>query len=248
MRSFFDPSAPVLTPADLVLAFTGAAPEALLLPRRAVIVFTPADLGRLVRETRAEPVPVWHPFKRLYRPRGKETVLARSQVGGPALAALVEELAAFRVREFCLWGYCGGISADVSVGDVILATAAFREEGVSSHYLESEDERVGSEWAAQWELPSKKPRILAGPVWTCDALYRETAEKVARYAERGVLGVEMEVASFYAVCKQKGLKAAAFLVVSDVVRPDGWKSGFKTMQLQKGTARLSAYIRKYVLA
>jgi uridine phosphorylase len=247
MRSFFDPSAPVLTPADLVLAFTGAAPEALLLPRRAVIVFTPADLGKLVGGTRAEPVPVWLPFKRLYRPRGKETVLAQSRVGGPAVAALVEELAAFGVREFCLWGYCGGISANVSVGDIILATSAFREEGVSFHYLESEDELVGSKWAAQWELPSKKTRILAGPVWTCDALYRETAEKVARYAEKGVLGVEMEVASFYAVCKQKGLKAAAFLVVSDVVRPSGWESGFKSTQLQKGTARLSAYIRKYVL-
>ena len=134
------------------------------------------------------------------------------------------------------------------VGDVILATAAFREEGVSSHYLENDDELVGSEWAAQWELPSKKARILAGPVWTCDALYRETAEKVARYAERGVLGVEMEVASFYAVCKQKGLKAAAFLVVSDIVRPDGWQSGFKSAELQKGAARLSAYIRKHVLA
>jgi uridine phosphorylase len=248
MRSFFDPSAPVLTPAELVLAFTGATPEALLLPRRAVIVFTPADLSRLVRETGAEPVPVWLPFRRLYRPRGRQTVLARSPIGGPAVAALVEELAAFRVREFCLWGYCGGISADVSIGDAILATAAFREEGVSSHYLESEDELVGSEWAAQWELPSEKARILTGAVWTSDALYRETADKVAAYAERGVLGVEMEVASLYAVCKHKGLKAVAFLVVSDVVRPNGWQSGFKSVQLQKGVARLSAYIRKYVIA
>jgi uridine phosphorylase len=238
----------VLTPADLVLALTGSAPEALLLPHRAIIVFTPADLGQLVRETKAEPMPVWHPFKRLYRPRGKETILARSRIGGPAVAALVEELAAFRVREFCLCGYCGGIGADVRVGDVILATAAFREEGVSSHYLENEDELVGSEWATQWELPSKKARILAGPVWTCDALYRETAKKVARYAERGALGVEMEVASFYAVCKQKDLKAAAFLVVSDLVRPDGWESGFKSTQLQKGTARLLTYVKKYVIA
>jgi uridine phosphorylase len=147
-----------------------------------------------------------------------------------------------------VWGYCGGIAADVRIGDVILATAAFREEGVSSHYLENDDELVGSEWAAQWELPSKKALFLAGPVWTCDALYRETTEKVTRYAERGVLGVEMEVASFYAVCKQKGLKATAFLVVSDVVRPDRWESGFKNAHLQKGTARLSAYIRKYVIA
>jgi uridine phosphorylase len=248
MRSFFDRSAPVLTPADLVLAFTGAQPEALLLPRRAVIVFTPADLSRLVKETGAEPLPEWRPLRRLYRPRGKETVLARSRAGGPALAALVEELAAFGVREFCVWGYCGGISGCVSIGDVILATGAVREEGVSCHYLESEDDLVESAWAAQWELPSKKARMLAGTVWTCDALYRETAEKVARYAAQGVLGVEMETASFYAVCSQKGLKGVAFLIVSDVVRPDVWQSGFKSAELQKGIRMLSAYIRKHVLA
>jgi uridine phosphorylase len=247
MRSFFDRSAPVLTPTDLVLALTGAKPEALLLPQLAVIVFSPADLGRLVKETAAEALPEWRPFKRLYRPRGKETVLVRSPVGGPALAALVEELAAFGVRDFCLLGYCGGIGAGVSIGDIILATSAIREDGVSGHYLESEDELVESEWAAQWELPSKAG-ILHGIVWTCDALYRETAEKVDRYAARGVLGVEMETASFYAVCSRKGLKGAAFLVVSDVVRPPLWQSGFKSAELQKGIRRLSAYIRKDVLA
>ncbi len=303
MRSFFDRSAPVLTPTDLVLALTGAKPEALLLPQLAVIVFSPADLGRLVEETAAEALPEWRPFRRLYRPRGKETVLVRSPIGGPALAALVEELAAFGVRDFCLLGYCGGIGASVSVGDIILATAAIREEGVSGHYLESEDELVGSEWAARWELPSKKAGILPGIVWTCDALYRETAEKVSRYAARGVLGVEMETASFYAVCSRKGLRGAAFLVVSDLLRreavaslverptlapvepflegeapPSGWgdtplapclsegcppsgfiegatlapviawQSGFKSVELQKGVRRLSAYIRKEVLA
>jgi uridine phosphorylase len=292
MRSFFDRSAPVLTPADLVLALTGAKPEALRLPQLAVIVFSPADLGRLVKETAAEALPEWRPFKRLYRPRGKETVLVRSPIGGPALAALVEELAAFGVRDFCLLGYCGGIGAGVSVGDIILATAAIREEGVSGHYLESEDELVESEWAAQWEPSSKKAGILPGIVWTCDALYRETAEKVGRYAARGVLGVEMETASFYAVCSRKGLKGAAFLVVSDLLRREAgapakqavaslvegptpvpvepffegeapraslvegatlapviaWQSGFKSAELRKGVGRLSAYIRKEVLA
>ncbi len=248
MRSFFDRSAPVLTPADLVLAFTGAKPEALLLPRRAVIVFTPTDLGRLVNRTGADLLPEWQPFKRLYRPRGKEIVLARSRLGGPALAALVEELAAFGVREFCLWGYCGALDAGVSLGDVVLATAALREEGVSSHYLEDDEEVVESEWVAQWEMSSRKAGILPGLVWTCDAIYRETAGKVARYAERGVLGVEMETASFYAVCKQRCLKAVAFLVVSDLLRPDSWESGFKSAELQKGIDLLSAYIQKHVLA
>lgn len=247
MRSFFDPSPPVLTPADIVLTFTNATAQSLLLPKRALIVFTPADLKLLVRETVAGIIPEWSPFRRLYRPEGTVTVLTRSLFGGPNIAALVEELAAFGVREFCLWGYCGGIGAATSVGDIILVTAALREDGISCHYLEGEDEFVPSEWAAEWEQRARAAGFLAGSIWSSDALYRETADKIARYGARGILGVEMEVASLYAVCTQKGLKAAAFLAVSDMVRTEGWQSGFKSEALRRGARRLAEFIEEHVI-
>jgi uridine phosphorylase len=247
VRSFFDPSAPVLTPAGLVCAFTGKRPEDLLLPPRAVIVFTQGDLHLLVQRTDAHPIAEWRPLRRLYRQGRSDAVLARSSLGGPALAALVEELAAFGVREFCLCGYCGAIAHDISVGDIVLATSAKREDGVSRHYLADDDPVIGSEWASAWEPPAREAAFFAGRVWTSDALYRETAAKVARYGDEGVLAVEMETASLYAVCAQKGLKAVAFLVVSDIVRPGAWLSGLKSGELRSGARRLADFVTANVL-
>ena len=246
MSWFFDGSAPVLTAKDLVIAFTNKRPEELRLPKRAVIVFTPADLSALVGRTGAAPVAAWLPFRRFYRTAGGGTVLARSAVGGPALAALVEELAAFGAEEFCLWGYCGGIGGGVRPGDVVLATEAVREEGVSAHYLESADRVVASAWAGEWRAQADEAGFRAGCVWTTDAIYRETADKVARYAEEGVIGVDMEAASLYAVCSHKGLRGVAFLVVSDLVGAGGWQSGFRGNELKAGAGRLCEFVLKKV--
>ncbi len=244
MSWFFDGSAPVLTAKDLVIAFTNKRPEELRLPKRAAIVFTPADLSALVGRTGAAPVAAWLPFRRFYRTAGGGTVLARSSLGGPALAALVEELAAFGAEEFCLWGYCGGIGGGVRPGDVVLATEAVREEGTSAHYLESDDRVVASAWADEWRAQADEAGFCAGRVWTTDAIYRETADKVARYAEEGVLGVDMEAASLYAACSHKGLRAVAFLVVSDLVGAGGWQNGFRGSELKAGAGRLCEFVTK----
>lgn len=248
MRNFFDSSSPLLKPANLVVAFTRNKPEDLALPRRAVIVFSAPDLSLLVKEAGGKPIESWRPFRKLYRAEGKETILAKCHFGGPNIAAVVEELSSFGVSEFCLWGYCGAMSMRVTVGDVILALSAVREEGVSYHYLPDGDACVRSEWAREWEGLSHAKTIIAGRVWTCDALYRESRDKAAKYASEGVLGVEMEVASFYAVCRAKGLNGVAFLVVSDLVHETGWKAGFGSAELKRGARKLADFILEHVIA
>ncbi len=247
MRRFFDPSAPVLNPADIVRAFTKKDVRDLVLPRRAVILFAGPDLSALVRKSDGQLIEGWKPFRTLYRAREKETILVKSPFGGPNVAALVEELSFFGVREFCLWGYCGGISRNTSVGDLLLVTRALREEGTSYHYLEDGDEFVASPWAAEWEQVARKEGMVPGAVWTCDALYREGRDKAARYGAKGILGVEMEAASLYAVCRAKALKGVAFLVVSDLVHETGWQGGFESPDFKNAAKRLSAFILKHVI-
>jgi nucleoside phosphorylase len=248
MRQFFDSSPPLLQPADLVRTFTGKKAEELALPRRAIVAVSGADIRYLCRYPGARLLDAWTPFRRIYRLDDKETILTRSWYGGPNIASLVEELCAFGVQEFCFWGYLGGISPDISVGDIVVASGALREEGVSYHYIDDREDVVYSEWAQEWGLYLNCGEFETGIVWSCDAIYRETRQKLDACRRRGVLGVEMEVASFYAVCRAKGVRGVAFLVVSDLFRDDGtWVPGFSTPEFMRGAQRLGAFLQEHAI-
>jgi uridine phosphorylase len=241
----FDGSEPVVTAGQLVATLTRKKTDELRLPGRAIITVHRGDTRFLRKGVEWTQLNAWAPMRRIYLFNNKETVITRSWFGGPNIAATVEELSAFGVQEFCLWGYMGGISPDVSIGDVIVASGAVREEGVSHHYLDSDTEIVYSNWVREWE--SRTAEFASGIVWSCDALYRETREKIKAYRSRSVLGVEMEVASFYAVCAAKGLKAVAFLVVSDLLLDDAWKPGFFNPAFKKGARRLGDFLKQNLI-
>jgi uridine phosphorylase len=245
LKRLFDGSGPVVTPDQLIRTFTRKNPEELRLPRRAIITVHREDARFLRKGLDWTQLPAWAPLRRVYLLNGRETVITRSWFGGPNIAATVEEFSAFGVEEFCLWGYMGGISPTVSLGDVIVATGAVREEGVSHHYLDSDTDLVYSGWARDWEPMAGD--FKSGVVWSCDALYRETRDKVNAFRSRGVLGVEMEVASFYAVCAAKGLKAVAILVVSDLLFDDAWKPGFFNPAFRKGARRLGVFLKEHAI-
>jgi purine-nucleoside phosphorylase len=63
----------------------------------------------------------------------------------------------------------------------------------------------------------------------------------------GIHAVEMEVASFYAVCKAKKLKGVAFLVVSDLFRQNKWKPGFSELSFKEGIRRLREFFLEQVI-
>lgn len=242
MRNLFDSSPPALRPADIVRTFTKKSFPELALPRRAIITFTIGDAKALLKNTDHKPIKAWENFRNLFWIVDSKTIVIRSYFGGPNIAALVEELSAFGVREFVLWGYCGGISDDVSIGDLLIAKGAVRDDGVSYHYLNNNDEFVYSTWFAKWQKTATTSGITPSMIWSCDALYRETRKKINLFRSKGIHGVEMEVASFYAVCKAKRLKGIAFLVVSDTFRGNRWKPGFFEESFREGTKRLKKFL------
>lgn len=247
MKRFFDSSLPLLKPVDLVSAFTGKTAEELALPERAIIVFNSGDAKRVLNRKKHRLIDAWLNFRWLYRIEESNTIITRSYFGGPNVAALVEELAAFGVKEFVIWGYAGGIDSRLRIGDVIAARGALREDGVSSHYIDGEDDFVYSDWFEEWELHTKERDFREGIIWSCDAIYRETREKIRRYREAGISAVEMEVASFYAVCTFKGVKGIALLIVSDLLDDEGWTGGFHTKQFRDGVRKLSKFVLEEVI-
>lgn len=150
-------------------------------------------------------------------------------IGAPTLAMVLEQLFAQGVERAVLVGYAGSLDPEIEMGDVIVADRALRDEGTSHHYLEP------GRWVAADEglrtrierTVERAPETLhVGPTWTVDAVFRETPEEVERYAEDGVLTVEMEAAAAFAVGAFRDRPVAAAFVVSDYLTPDGHERHF----------------------
>ena len=246
MRDLFDASDPILNPSDLVRAFTKRSASDLRLPARAIVTFAAGDAKALLKDRQGSPIEAWRSFRTIHRFDGSETVVTRCYFGGPNIAALVEELSAFGVREFCMFGYAGGIMPGLAVGDMIVVTGASREDGVSRHYLPGDEKIAHSAWTDEWAAETGAD-FRVGPVWSTDAIYRETVDKVVRFRQAGFLGVEMEVASLYAVCQARDLRGVAFLVVSDLLSDEGWKPGFHSPAFKAGVKRLTRFFQERVI-
>jgi uridine phosphorylase len=168
-------------------------------------------------------------------------------VGGPSAAMLVEELGAHGVQRFIVVGLAGALTDELGPCAVAVCDRALRDEGVSHHYLppgryvaagRKLSTRLGE------ELRQDGVAVRVGPTWTTDAPYRETAEEVRRYRTAGIVTVEMEAASVFAVAEARGYEAAAGFVVSDHLTADGWVGHFHEADLRSNLRiLLSAAIR-----
>jgi uridine phosphorylase len=248
MKDFFDASPPLLNPADLVRAVTGKNRDQLALPGRAIVTVNSRDLQKLTSDSRATMLKSWAPFREIYRLGDTDTVVTRSNMGGPNIAALVEEFSSFGVGEFIFWGYCGSLALPLNIGDIITVRGALREEGTSYHYLPGKERFVYSNWYDAWKERAAAFGLSECLVWTCDAIYRETADKVENFGRSGVAGVEMEVASLYAVCNYLKVKSIAFLVVSDLFEKGVWTHGFHSVAFKEGVRRILEFMRGHCVS
>jgi uridine phosphorylase len=156
--------------------------------------------------------------------------LAGPMVGAPYAVMVAETLIAWGARSLVFFGWCGAVSRPVSVGDLVLPTMAFIDEGTSRHYLPEAGESLPSsslrgqlaEACASCDIP-----VHAGAVWTTDAPFRETRAKVIDFQRQGALAVEMETSALFTLAAFRSAAAAALLAVSDDLSALTWKAGFK---------------------
>ena len=66
---------------------------------------------------------------------GERVTVCSTGIGGPSAAIALEELVECGADTFIRVGTCGGVDAAVLGGDVVVATAAVRQEGTSREYL-----------------------------------------------------------------------------------------------------------------
>ena len=153
--------------------------------------------------------------------------LAGPAVGAPMAVLCLEKLIALGALRIVLYGWCGSLAQSLRVGDLFMPTDALSEEGTSAHYQPTPlpiDDTLHRDLLDRLISLGYAPH--QGMIWTTDAVYRETREKVASHGARGILAVDMEYAALRTVAAFRGVSLAALMLVSDELTGAVWRSGY----------------------
>ncbi|HEY0187505.1 MAG TPA: purine-nucleoside phosphorylase, partial [Cellulomonas sp.] len=128
----------------------------------------------------------------------------------------------YGVQRIIRIGTAGGMSPQLDLGDVVIATAAHTDSAVSEHRLPgvhySHAPDFGLAAAAVAAARSTGgARVRTGAVLTSDSFYASRPQLTQALVEHGTLAVEMEAAGLYAVADAEGKKALAIVSISDLL-------------------------------
>ena len=149
---------------------------------------------------------------------------------------LLETLIAWGAEKIIFFGWCGAISDRVKIGDIILPDSAIVDEGTSSHYISNNSvSRPSPMIVAQASeyLHEKDFRFHHGKIWSTDAVFRETRDKVLSFRKQNALAVDMETSSVFTVAKFRDVDAGGILIVSDELSTLKWRPGFKDKRFEQ---------------
>ena len=79
-------------------------------------------------------LPIWQ-----FEYKGRKMGFFHTILGGAGAAALLEELLALGAEKCLYFGVCGALDKEIAAGHLLVPTAAYRDEGVSYHYVQSSD-------------------------------------------------------------------------------------------------------------
>jgi uridine phosphorylase len=166
---------------------------------------------------------------------GKRVSFAQMPIGAPGTIMIMEEMIACGAQTFIGLGWAGSLQMNAPVGSLFIPTSCLSEEGTSAHYIDP-----GVEVHPDPELLQRisqaaareSAQVFEGRLWTIDAPYREMNDKVKKYREQGILGVDMETSAMYALGIYRRVRVCNLLIVSDELW-HAWRPAFATPELEQ---------------
>lgn len=163
-------------------------------------------------------------------------------MGAPYAVMILETLRAWGVRTILFSGWCGAISKDASIGDILLPDSAVIDEGTSPHYKQLPGVVVHPRKELHQllckSLQDEAVSYTVGRIWSTDGIFRETPSKVRKFQELGCLAVEMEISALFSAARFYKLSLAAILIVSDELASMQWKPGFKNKEFKEARQKV----------
>ncbi|MCK4468703.1 MAG: nucleoside phosphorylase [Desulfobacterales bacterium] len=161
-------------------------------------------------------------------------------IGAPYAVMILETLIARGVRKILFFGWCGAISPDVKIGDIIIPTGAIIDEGTSRHYKKGENFCVRPPGHITEKIKEALSQrgicFQTGLIWSTDAVYRETCERVKYYQNKDALAVDMELSALFTAGSFRKVEVGGILVVSDEISTCKQVAGFSKQCFKKSRA------------
>lgn len=154
-----------------------------------------------------------------------EIALFMSRVGAAACTVGYEEVLAMGLEKLIMFGTCGVLDKNIDDLAIIIPTSAIRDEGTSYHYMKSSEEVfVNEKYTEEFIEILNKYNIsyVKGKVWTTDAPYRETRNKVLKRKEQGCICVDMECSAINAVAQFRNKDLFQFFYAADNLDSEKW--------------------------
>ena len=142
-------------------------------------------------------------------------------MGMPSMGIYSHELIhVYGVKNLIRIGSCGAIRGDILLGDIIMAQASCTDSNYAHQYQLPGTFSAIADFGLLSTAKEAADRLHAvshvGNVLSSDLFYTETPEW-KRWAELGVLGIEMESYALYCEAARAGGKALGIFTVSDSI-------------------------------
>jgi purine-nucleoside phosphorylase len=152
--------------------------------------------------------------------KGRRISVQGSGMGIPSSLIYYHELIrGFGAKTLIRVGTAGSYREDIGLRDVVVAMAASTNSSINhqrfngSHYAPTANFELFKKaivYAEAHKIPLK-----AGNVLTSDVFYEDDPDSFKKWADYGILCVEMETAGLYTIAAKHNVKALSILTISD---------------------------------
>ncbi len=204
-------------------------------------VLLPGDplRAKWIAETFLEDVVCYNEVRGMYgytgTYKGRRVSVQGTGMGVPSISIYVNELIRdYGVKNLIRVGTAGSYREDIKIRDVILAMSSSTTSGINRLRFDGADYAPTADFElfmrAAEAAKVKGIKIKGGNVLTVDEFYGDNFEAYKKWANFGVLCVEMETAALYTIAAKYNVKALTILTISDSL-----VTGEETTSLERQT-------------
>lgn len=152
--------------------------------------------------------------------KGKRISVQGSGMGQASLAIYTNELInEYSVKNLIRVGSCGSYHSGVHVRDIVIAMSASTDSAMNSERFGGKSYAPTADYKLFKAMTDTAENLgitfHAGNILSTDTFYQDNTEGWKKWAEYGVIAVEMESAALYTLAAKYGARALTVCTVSD---------------------------------